>query len=432
MKNLIILCCLIMVAGNLYAQPYDLLLPGKESPDNLSKELRSLQAIQRDLAIEKLTREPSKLEAYLELAELRSTQGKLQEAQRFYEMALKIDPENREAKVGLAMVHYHKGEFNYSKELFNQLHSESTIADDMQHGLAAYRRLLKNEAQLGLTIREDDRGLSEVISSIEGRFPSTTYQKLTGIYRYENWMYEDNGQETNTQILSSFFDYKSDENTSFSIGIAPEIFSGKDSLTGYSGQFITGSENLHIALSTSKQTFKENLQTVRAKLSETNHQITLYGDLNPRTRVIQTITATDLSDGNLRRRYDSELLHYIYREGAPFLSMTLKLIQMGYEQQFDNSNKVLPYWAPSDFRGGELTLSWERSIGSRWWWGIDTNFISNNYKFETDERISDNGAGALIHLSYKFDSGRVYASIGDRIHNYFRERKLEIYGSFDF
>ena len=432
MNNLLILCCLILVAGNLYAQPYDLLLPSKESPDNLSKELRSLQSIQRDLAIEKLTREPSKFDAYLELAELRAAQGKLQEAQRFYEMAIKIKPHNREAKVGLAMVHYHKGEFNHAEKIFNDLHSEPTIADDMQHGLSAYRRLLKNEAQLGLTIREDDRGLSEVISSIEGRFPSVTYKKLTGIYRYENWTYEDNGQDTNTQILSSFFDYKSDENTSLSIGIAPEIFSGKDSLMGYSGQFITGSENLHISISTSKQTFKENLQTIRDQLSEENYQITLYGDLNPRTRIIQTVTATDLSDGNLRRRYDSQLLHYIYREGAPFLSIDLKISQMGYERQFDNSNNVLPYWAPSDFRGGEFTLSWERSIGSRWWWGIDTNFISNNYRFETDERISDNGIGALLHLSYKFDKGRIYDSIGYIIHNYFREIKLDVYGRFDF
>lgn len=415
-----------------YAQPFDLLLPGPNSPDILSKELRSLHDLERDLAIERLTHEPSKLDAYIELGELRLSQGKLQEAQRFYEMALAIDPKNQVANEGLVMVHYRKGEFDQAKDMMDDLHSMTTIADDLKYKLTDYRSQLKYQAQLGLTVREDDRGLSENISSIEGIFPSFTLRKFTGRYRYENWNYKDNGDEITTQVFSSIMEYKADKSTSISLGYAPESYSSGDSVAGYSGQFITGTENLHIAFSTNRQIFKENILTVRNRMSETNQSISLYGNLHPKTTAIQTITATDLSDGNIRRRYDAELLHYIYRQGAPFLSLDLKISQMSYKDQLNNAGTVLQYWAPSDFVGGELTLSWERAIGAKWWWGMDTNLITNSYKFNEPTRSNDTGLGALLHLSYNFDSGRLYASIGDRIHNYFRERKLEIYGSFNF
>lgn len=421
-----------MAATSAFAQPFDLMLPGKDSPDRLSKELRSLHALERDLAIEKLTQEPSKLDAYIELGELRLSQGKLQEAQRFYEMALEIDKDNHIANQGLMMVHYRKGEFDQARDLLMKLHPIETVGDSLQYKLRDYRSALKYQAQFGLTVREDDRGLSETVASIEGTFPSFTYRKLTGRYRYESWLHKNNGDEIDSQVFSSIFEYRSDKNTSLSLGYAPEVFAGNDSIGGYVAQFITGTDNLHIALSANRRTFKENIDTVRNQLAESNQSISLYGDLHPRTRIIQTITTSDLSDGNLRRRYDSELLHFIYRQGAPFLSLNLKLSQMAYDDQLDASNNPLYYWAPSDFKGGELTLSWERSVGARWWWGIDTSLISNSYKFNSPDRIQDNGVGAILHASYDFKSGRLYASIGDRIHNYFRERKLEIYGSFDF
>jgi tetratricopeptide (TPR) repeat protein len=430
--RLLIFCAFMLLAGISFGQPFDLLIPTEQSPDSLSRELRSLHDIERDLAIEKLTREPSKLEAFIELGNLRLAEGKIQEAQRFFEMALEISPKNHIANQGLVMVHYRKGEFNRARELMENLHASTTIADDMKHELRDIKGLLKYTAQLGLTVREDDRGLSEVITSVEGHFPSFTYRKLTGRYRYENWTHEDNGEEANSQVLSSVFEYRADKNTTFSAGYAPELFSNKETIGGYNFQLITGSENLHCAASTNRQTFKENIFTVQNHLAETNHALTLYGDLHPRTRAVQTLTYTSISDGNNRRQFDSELFHYIYRHGAPFLSLTMRLSQMSYEKQTDSTGNFYNYWAPSDYKSGELTFSWERSIGSRWWWGIDTSLTGNSYKFISEQSISDTGAGALLHLSYNFDSGRLYASIGDRIHNYFRERKLEVYGSFEF
>jgi hypothetical protein len=53
----IIVFLVTMAATSAFAQPFDLMLPGKDSPDRLSKELRSLHALERDLAIEKLTQE---------------------------------------------------------------------------------------------------------------------------------------------------------------------------------------------------------------------------------------------------------------------------------------------------------------------------------------------------------------------------------------
>ncbi len=423
---------LISLGTAAYAQPFDLIIPEKDSPSMLSRELRDLQSIERDLAIEKLTREPSKLDAYIELAELRLSQGKLIEAQRFYEMALKIDPGNRIANQGLVMTHYHKGEFNQAHEVIKKIYPLETISESLDYQLRDLYNPLKSNAQLGLAVREDDRGISETIASIDGYFPSYTYQKLIGKYRYESWVHEDNGEQIDSQVFSSTFEYHSDDNTIVSLGYAPEMFSGKDSIGGYHGQIITGTKNLHISLRTSRQTFKENLQTVKNQLAETAGSISLYGDLHPRTRVTQTITATDLSDGNTRRQYDAEMMHFIYRQGAPFLSLNLKLTQMTYNDQFDDAGNLLYYWAPSDYKAGELTLGWERSVGANWWWGFDTSLIGNTYKFGLDDQVEDIGMGGLLHLSYNFTGGRIYASIGDRINQYFRERKLEVYGSFQF
>lgn len=421
-----------MAAVSASAQPFDLLIPGEDSPDNLSRELRNLQSIERDMAIEKLTREPSRLEAYIELAELRRTQGKLQEAQRFYEMALEIDPKNMHANQGIAMVHYHKGEFNLAKDRIDIIHQTSPLSDQLKAELETFKKNLRNEIQVGTTIREDDRGLAETVSSLEALFPSTHFKKLIGRYRFENWTHSDNGTRISTQVYTGTFDYKADKNTSFSISYGPEIYPGGQSMSGYHVQAIAGTDNLKMALRTGKSTFKENLFTVKNRFYEETSGISLFGDLHQRTRVIQSIMTADLSDGNARRRYDSELVHCIFRDNAPFITTNIRFYQLSYEKHLEVDGSALQYWAPSDFKGAELTFSWERQVGARWWWGIDTSFIASQYRFGDLQSQQDSGAGATLQLGYRLASGNLFLSIGDRFHDYFRERKLELYGSVNF
>jgi hypothetical protein len=415
-----------------FAQPYDLLVPGTDSPDGLSHELRQLQAIERDMAIEKMTREPSRLDAYIELAELRRSQGKLQEAQRFYEMALEIDPKNMNANQGLAMVHYHKGEFNLARERIDTIHKTYPISDQMKEELEIFRQNLRNEVQIGVTVREDDRGLAETISSLEGIFPSTHYPKLTGHYRFENWNHSDNGTEISTQVYTGTFSYKADKNTSFSVSYGPEIFPGGESIGCYQLQTITGTDNLKIAVRAGKNVFKENISTVQNRLYEENAGISLFGDLHQRTRVIQSIMTTDISDNNARQRYDSEIVHSVFHKHEPLITTSLRFYQFSYEKQFAADGSALSYWSPSDFKGAELALAWERRVGAHWWWGVDSSFISSTYRFADVKSVKDSGAGAAVKLGYQFDAGNLFFSIGDRFHDYFRERKLEIYGSISF
>lgn len=423
---------LTMVANTSYSQPYDLIIPDESSPDGLTKELRNLQAVERDLAIEKLTREPDKLDAYIELGDLRLAQGKLQEAQRFYEMALELSPKNLRANQGLVMVHYHLGEFNLARDRIEEVHKFSPLSDHMRDKLETYKRCLKNEAQLGLLIREDDRGLSEIVSSIGGYFPSSHYPKLTARYRFENWSHKDNGTEISTRLYSGTLNYKVNNNTSLMLTYAPETFPGGDTINGYDFQGIAGTDNLKLALKSSKNTFKDNLFTLQNRLSEQTKGLSLFGDLHQRTRIVQSVTMSEISDGNSKQRYDSELIHCVFRNNAPFLTTTLRFYQGYYETQHDANGNLLNYWAPANFNTTELELAWERSVGARWWWGIDTSLIASHYRFGSDETITDTGAGAFIHLSYRFDNGSLYASIGDRLHDYFRERRLEVYGNISF
>lgn len=421
-----------MAANTVFAQPFDLIVPGEDSPDALSRELRNLQAVERDLAIEKLTREPTRLEAYLELGDLRLSQGKLQEAKRFYEMALEISPKHLRATQGLVMVHYHLGEFNLARDRIDQVHKFHPLSDYNRSELEVYRRHLKTEATVGLTIREDDRGLSEIVTSIEGFFPSGHYPKFSGRYRFDNWAHEDNGVSISTQVYSATFNYQADQNSSLALTLAPEIFPGGDSVGGYSVQGLGGTDNLKLALRTGKNTFKENLYTVQNRLSEESTGISLYGDLHRRTRIVQSVSLADLSDGNARRRYDSELIHAVFLKNAPFLTTNVRFYQASYEKQADATGTALKYWAPSDYKGAELTLAWEKSVGANWWWGLDTSFITSRYRIGDEKSVDDSGAGAFLHLSYRFATGNLYASLGDRFHDYFRERKLEVYGSFSF
>lgn len=421
----------LMAAGELSAQPFDLIIPGEDSPDSLSRELRKIQAIERDLALEKLTREPGKLEAYIELAELRRTQGKLQEAQRFYEMALEISPNNMQANQGLAMVHYHKGEFNLARYRIEKIHSNTPISDQLNSQLENYRANLRNEAQMGVSVREDDRGLSEIISSIEGYFPSHEYKKMKGRYRFENWNHSDNGVDVSTQVYSGTIDYHADQNSSISLTYAPEIYASTESMSGYHGQLITGTDNLKIALRTGKNSFRENLFTVKNRMYEESNGLSLFGDLHKRTRIVQSVTATDLSDGNSRRRFDSEIIHSVFRNNAPFLSTNLRIYQISYEKQLDPSGSALQYWTPSDFKGAELTFSWERKVGANWWWGLDTSLSTSQHR-SGGQSYNDSGAGAAVLAGYRFSTGSLYFSLGDKFQDYYRERKLEIYGSITF
>ncbi len=431
--KLLLTIFLLLSCGNLvHGQPVDLLIPSQASPDKLSKELRELYAIERDIAIEKLTSERTKLDAYLELGELRLTQGKLLEAQRFFEMAIELDPKNLKANQGMTMVHYQKGEFDKAKAVVDDLHKTYPISDYLSYQVLNLRTKLKNEFQLGTTVIEDDKGLSQTISSIEGFFPSHTYRKMTGRYRFENWSHKENLDEVSSQVLSGQLDYKFDDSSSMSLTYAPEVFSSNETIGGFSWQAITGTDNLHMSVSGGKKSFKSNLFTIKNFMSEKNYGISLWGDLHKRTRIIQSVFLSDLSDGNSYKKYDTEFLHFLYRQGAPFLSLNLKISQATYEEQTDEFGQILNYWSPTDFKSAELTLSWERSVGTNWWWGIDTNVISNVYKLKANDTQYEKGVGALIHLSYQFPQGRLYASIGDRVRDYYRERKLEVYGSFQF
>ncbi len=430
--RILLLSCLWMVAASVTAQPFDTLIPGTDSPDALTHELRSLQEVERDLALEKLTREPSRLEAFLELADLRLSQGKLQEAQRFYQMALEISPNNMRATQGLVMVHYHLGEFNLARDQIETIHKSYPLSDFTRSQLDVYRRELQREGSLGLNIREDDQGLLEIVSSVEGYFPSETYRKLTGRYRFENWSHEFNDQSVNTRVFSSILTYKADELTSFQVSFAPEIFPGGESIGGYSVQGISGTDNLKLALRACKNAYKDNLFTVQNRFHESSTGVSFFGDLHKRTRAVQSISLGELSDGNSRRRYDSELIHAIFYRNAPLLTATLRFYQTSFENQYDRAGRLLNYWAPSDHKGGELSLSWERSVGSKWWWGIDTSYINSRYRIGDTATNDENGAGATVFISYRLPEGSIFASFGDRLYEYYRERRLEVTGSIFF
>ncbi len=421
-----------MVAGSSSAQPFDTLIPGTDSPDALTQELRNLQDVERDLAIEKLTREPSRLEAYLELADLRLSQGKLQEARRFYEMALEMSPKNMRATQGLVMVHYHLGEFNLARERIETIHQSKPLSDFNRSEIDVYRRKLQTEGSLGLSIREDDQGLLEIVSSIDGYFPSEIYRKINARYRFENWSHEDNNQSVSTQVFSGTVNYKADDLTSVQITYAPEIFPGGESVGGYSVLGISGTDNLKLALRTGKAAYKDNLFTVQNRYQESTTGISFYGDLHRRTRAVQTITMGEISDGNSRRRYDSELIHAVFYKNAPLLTTTLRFYQTTFENQTDRNGNQLGYWTPSDHKGGEIAFSWERSVGANWWWGMDSSYISSRYRFGNTPTIDETGAGATVFVGYRFTSGNIFASLGDRFHEYYRERRLEVAGSVLF
>ncbi|MDD3145929.1 MAG: tetratricopeptide repeat protein [Candidatus Riflebacteria bacterium] len=428
----LLLTALYMVAASCQAQPFDTIIPGSDSPDSLSQELRNLQAVERDLAIEKLTHEPSRLEAYIELADLRLSQGKLQEAQRFYEMALEISPKNNRATQGMVMVHYHLGEFNLARERIETIHKSAPLSDFNRSEIEKYKRKLQTEGSIGLSIREDDQGLLEVVSSIDGYFPSEYYPKISARYRFENWSHEDNNQSVSSRVFSGTLNYRADDLTSLQVSFAPEIFPGGDSIDSYSLLGIGGTDNLKLALRAGKSAYKDNFFTVQNRYQESTTGISFYGDLHRRTRAVQTVTLGEISDGNSRRRYDSELIHAVFYQNAPLLTATLRFYQTTFANQTDQNGNQNNYWTPSDHKGAEFALAWEKSVGANWWWGMDGSYISSRYSFDNATKKDENGAGATIFIGYRFSEGQIFASLGDRLHEYYRERRLEVAGNILF
>ncbi len=422
----------VMADSWLFAQPYDLLFPTEESPDSLTKEVRDLHDIERDLALEKMTREPNKVDAYIELADLRRRQGKLQEAKRFYEMALKLSPDNYLANQGLMLTHYLLGEFHEARDRMDNVIQLDPLSLDEKSEFNRYRQKLQDEARVGVSIYEDDRDLNEIMYFGELNFKGKEYRKLRTNLRYEKWTFEEAKAKEHVDVFLGSMYYDFDDNTNIMGTFAPEMFEKNDSIKGFSFEGSSGTDNLRIALKYSYNGFRENLFTIRNRYEEKNTSISIYGDLHPRTRLIQNISLSEISDDNSKRRYDTEIIHSIFKKKAPFMTASIRFYQSSYEFQTDTDGNFLNYWAPSDYKGGELTLSWERSIGSKWWWGIDTKYTYNRYRFDTAEDVDDSGAGATLYVNYKIAGGDLYASIGDRINSYFRERRLDVQGSFSF
>ena len=435
MKNLIktiLFLMLFMADSLLLAQPYDLLFPTDESPDSLTKEVRDLHDIERDLAIEKLTREPNKVDAYIELGDLRRRQGKLQEAKRFYEMALKISPDNYLANQGLMQTHYLLGEFQEARNRMDNVIELSPLSLDEKSEFNKYRQRLQDEARVGVSIYEDDRDLTEIMYFAEINFRGTDYSKLRSNFRYEKWNFEENKNKQYVDVFLGSLRYEFNDNSNISGTLAPEVFDKNKSINGFYLDGMTGTDNLKLAIKYGRGGFRENLFTVRNRYEETFTSVTIFGDLHPRTRLIQNFSLSEISDDNSKRRYDTEIVYSIFRKKAPFMTASLRFYQSSYEYQTDTDGNFLNYWAPSDYRGGEITLSWERLIGSKWCWGLDTKYTYNRFRFDTVDDVNDSGAGATLFVNYKLAGGDIYASIGDRINSYFRERRFDLQGTYSF
>lgn len=423
---------LFMAASSAFAQPYDLLYPTEQSPDKLSRELRDLHDIERDIAIEKLTREPNKVDAYIELGDLRRKQGKLQEAKRFYEMALKISPQNYLANQGLMLTHYQLGEFDEAKSRMDNVVQNYPLSLEEKTELNQCRLNMQDEARVGVSIYEDDRDLNETMAYLDLFFPWVEHPKIKADFRYENWHFKEQQEKMDMNVFNATVHYDFNDNSYISGTFAPEMYSKTESLHGFSFEAMAGTDNLKLAAKTGKNTFRENIFTLKNRYTERNTTVTLFGDLHPRTRIIQSFSLANISDNNRSRRYDTELNYAIYRKNAPFLTTSLKFYQGSYEEQTDVDGNFLRYWAPSDLKGGELTLSWERSIGSKWVWGLDARYTHNQYRFDTADDQTDNGVGGGIFINYKFPTGNIFASFNDKINNYYRERRLDVQGSVNF
>lgn len=422
-----IFCCSI-----LSGQPFDLIVPYGEDTDGVTKELRKLQDIQRDLALEKLVREPSKLEAYIELGEVRMSQGRLQEAKRFFEMALELAPKNLQANHGLVMVHYHLGDFDKSREKLELIHQYHPLSDYERERLEAYKAKTNTSGTAGVYIREDSRGFREIATILEGVFPSEKFSKLEFKYRMEQWSHKDDIEHVDSSVYSINANYAADPNNIFSLNYSPESIKNTGSYNSYSLQALTGNDNIKMSFRTSKNVFKDNVFTIKNRILEESQAISLFGDLHPRTKLMQGITMSDLSDGNSKRRYDTSFIHSIYHKYEPFLNLTVSFWQVSYDNQLKRDGTLLNYWAPSDYKGNELSLSWEHSKGVNWWFCLETSYSMNKYKFGSPAYSEDNGLGFSIFSNYKFATGNIFTTFSERKRYYFTERRLETYLTMSF
>lgn len=429
---IVLFISIFMAATPLLAQPYDLIFPTEDCQDGVTKELRDLHSIERDLAIERLTREPNKVDAYIELGDLRRRQGKLVEAKRFYEMALKIQPQNYLANQGLMMTNYQLGDYEEAKRRIDIATQNYPNASMNQTEFNKYRQQLQQEARIGFSAYEDDRDLDEYMGYLELLFPGNEYRKLKGIFRYEKWQYKKQKEKQNIDAFSATMQYEFNANTNISASYNPEMLSDDETIHGYRVEGVTGTDNLKLAARVGKSAFKENLFTLKNRYEEKDIGISLFGDLHPRTRVVTNLTISDISDNNSKRRYEGELIHAIFKKKAPFLTTSLRCYQESYEQQMDINGNYLSYWAPSDLRGGEFTLSWERNVGTKFLWGLDAKYTLNEYRFDTVDSVRESGAGASIFFNYKVGEGEIFGSFGDKINNYYRERRLDLQGYFNF
>lgn len=432
-KKYIILLFFSFLASIAYSQPFDLIIPQGDNIDSLTKELKSMQEVQRDIALEKLTREPTKLDAYIELGELRSAQGRLYEAKRFLEMALELDPKNLRANHDLVMVNYQLGNFDESKRRMDLIHRYHPLSDYEREKLESYQSRVNTEGLAGIYIREDSRNFREIMSVLEATFPIEKYPKTDVKYRAEMWTHEDNNKESiNSTVYSTTITYTADNNNKFAFTYSPESIRSGDVASGYSLQGLMGRDTMKLGLRASKNLFKDNLYTIKNKLTEESRAITIYGDLHKRTRIMQGVTLADISDKNSRRRYDSSIIYSIFRNHIPFITTNLSIWDASYEKQFDKRGDLLNYWAPSDFQGGELSFTWEKTRGVHWWFGLEGNYVVNRYKFGSNNIVEEKGPGATLYTNYKFAEGSIFLTLSHRERYYFTERRLEIYGSLHF
>ncbi len=425
--KLFFLLCLFLGLSNLTASAQEEM----EYVNPLERRLKNLYAIDEYLSAEKLTKKPSEAEAYIELGNLRRMQGEFEESERFYKMALKLEPNSLQAMQGLGMLYYVMGDFEKAKSLMNQTFPEAFVSDEEKIMAEALKEKENTSIFSGLNIYENDKNITESDGFIEVYWASD--HRLSTSLALNYLTYEEyNSKEVNKKAGLTLY-FKPSNSLSVSMNANTLLYSQGSSLNGYSLTAAAESGNFTATAIASKEAFRDNIFTIRNRYYKNFGKLALLGKLKGKANIIQGISASKVSDGNKFYGFDTEFVKPLFEDEKNILTASARVFYETATKQKDANGIYLNYWMPKEYQGGELRVSLERKHTKKLSLGCDLQYMQSSYRLDDSvKKVKSNGVGAGVSAKYKNKDFEAAGYFGEKLRQNYRERRLEVSGFWSF
>ncbi|MFC1743733.1 tetratricopeptide repeat protein [Candidatus Riflebacteria bacterium] len=379
-----------------------------------------------------LRKKPESVTTLLHNANAALRRKKIVEAENLYRRILEIYPEHTEAKVGLASIFNLQSKGDEARKMIGSLYKNLPISSQQRQETRRIVRRFDAKATATGWIYDDGTGHQQ--SFIRGAYldPSRITEKLAVEIYGARFEMEDLLGSTESNETGAIFRYFLSDELLFKSDFKLRQFSDfeveNEWLTMLEGAY----ENFNFVNILGSEYLEDSMLAVINRLRKDYVFLSLSGKTHPRFYAEQTLRQDRITDGNIRREYNT-LLNYIMLEDKE------PLVELRLSGQFINTKteSILQppfssYFTSRDYSRYGFSVHYKRYYKKKVKYSLTPELFYIKYKHQNTVREFIRGGGQA-QLSYQLNqNSELYLSFETTVRENDDVRLLNASYNYDF